>query len=74
MLDHQAAVLHDFDAGSGQCFRRRVIADPGLKPYRLRSLGQDIVNVTGDVWSPAKNIYQVDVTGNLLQPAINRLT
>jgi len=39
VLDHQAAVLHDFDACFGELFRDSVIANAGLKPNRLRFLG-----------------------------------
>jgi hypothetical protein len=32
VIDHQSAILHDFDAGFGENFRSGVIADAGLQP------------------------------------------
>src|SRR5437588_7579314 len=49
VLDHQAAILHDLDAGARELFRRRVVAYAGLKPDRARALGEYVFEVRRDI-------------------------
>lgn len=72
MLDHQAAVLDDFDAAAGEIFRRGVIADAGLKPNGRRFFFEDIFDVRADVVGPTKYIDQIDFARYIGEPAINR--
>jgi hypothetical protein len=32
VIHHQSAILHNFDAGFGEDFRRGIVADAGLQP------------------------------------------
>jgi hypothetical protein len=49
MLDHQAAILHDLDAGLGELLCRIIIANAGLKPNGLRFFRQYVQYMPVDV-------------------------
>ena len=49
MLDHDAAVLHHVDAGREQRLGEGIVADARLQPDRRRTLGEEVVEVRGDL-------------------------
>src|ERR1051325_2943706 len=71
MLDHQAAVLHDFDARARQFLGGGVVADARLKPYGFRLFGEDILDVRVDVVAAAENIDENEAAGNIDEPAVD---
>lgn len=73
MLNHQTAVLDDFDACSGELLRHLVVSYTGLKPHGLRLFGQHIIDVTKNVMRAAKDIDKIDVSGDIDQPSVDRL-
>ena len=74
VVDHQSAVLNDFDACLGEYLCGFVVANAGLKPDGHRAFGYDVVDVGSDVVGPAKDIDHVDAAWNVGQFAINFLT
>ncbi len=74
MIDHQAAVLHDFNTGAGELFGDGVVTNAKLHPYRLRFLSQQIVEVRGNVLRAAKNVDHIDCVRNLLQLTMDLFT
>ena len=71
MIDHEAPILHDFNAGAGELFSDGVVTDAKLHPYRLRFLSQQIVEVRRYVLRAAKNVDHIDFARNLLQLAMD---
>ena len=67
MLHHQATILHNLDARFGQRLRCGVVSNARLKPNRSWHLGQNLFDVTVDILGAAKDIHQINITGNLRQ-------
>ncbi len=67
VLDHQAAVLDDFDAGPSELFRNNIVANARLKPDRRGFLSQQIVQMKPDILGSAKDIDEIDRARNLSQ-------
>src|SRR5207302_422473 len=59
-VDHQAAVLHDEDAGGGEALGALVVSDARLQPDRARAFSEDVVDVRGDVAGAAEDVDDVD--------------
>src|SRR5438105_2422803 len=74
VLDHQAAILHDEDAGARQRLRRAVVADPALQPHGARMLGEQIGKVLPHVRRAAEDIDDVDLAGNVGDLAVHLLS
>src|SRR5918995_7548730 len=72
MFDHQAAILHDLNAGASKRLRGWVVANAGLKPHSLRLLRQNIVYMTVDIRGATKDIDQIDFPRNIHQATIDR--
>lgn len=49
VFDHEAHVLDDFDARSGERFGYFVVIDARLHPDRFRHFREDVVRMLGDV-------------------------
>ena len=71
MLHHQAAVLHDFDAGLGKRFRGGGVADAGLEPDRFGFFRQNIFDVVIDVRRTAEDVDHVDAFRDIRQLPVN---
>ncbi len=56
MIDHQAAILHDFNSGAGEALGGAVVADARLEPDRFRFRGEDVFEVRVDVFGAARVI------------------
>jgi lysine 6-dehydrogenase len=73
-LDLEAPVLHDVDPSAREPFGCRRVRNTGLHPHRARTLREDVLDVLFDVFRPAKYVHEIDVAGDVHQPAIDRLT
>lgn len=62
MLDHESAVLYNFNSRLGKDFRRQ-IGNAGLEPNRFWPLGENILYVLTDVMGPAKDVDHIDRAG-----------
>ena len=69
MIDHQAAILDNFDSGFGELFGDGIVANSGLQPYCLRHLRQNIFNVSRNVLRAAKYVNEINVDWNVDEPA-----
>ena len=74
MIDHEAAILNDFDASIGKYFGGGIVANPGLKPDGFRLLCQNIFDVRRNVLRSAKHVYEIDIDRNVDEPAIDLFT
>ena len=73
MVDHKTAILNDFDAGFRKCFGCRIVTNPGLQPYCLRHLRQNIFNVSRNILGTAKDVHEINIDRNVSKPPIDRL-
>src|SRR5437588_5117739 len=73
LLDHQAAVQDDLDAGFGEFLRGLVVADPELELDELGLRGVDVVDVRRDVGGAAEDVDHVDGTPDVGQLAVDLL-
>src|SRR5688572_18915355 len=73
VLDHEATVLHDRDAGLRELLGKRVVTDAGLQPDRLRLLCEDVVEVAGEVGGLAEHVDHVDLARDLGERAVDLL-
>lgn len=74
MIDHQAAILDNFDSGVRQGFSCKIVSDSELHPGALRFRRDDIVQMLRNVLWAAKNIYEVDSDRHFAETAINLLS
>src|SRR6185312_13680714 len=73
VLDHDAAILNDLDAGALELLREFVVPNPELEPHEFRLLREDVVHVRHEVPRAAKDVHQVDVPRNVGELAIDPL-
>ena len=71
MIDHETAILNDFDPCLRKCFSRGVITNSRLQPHCLRFLCQNIFNVRGNFLRSAKHVYEIDIVRNVDEAAID---
>src|SRR5216683_3781737 len=74
MIDHQAAVLHHLDSGSGELLCGRVVSNPELEPDRPGLFDEEVIEVCIDVPRAAKDIDEIDLPGHVRQLAVDRPT
>src|SRR4051812_28913641 len=73
-LDHETAVLDDVDAGPRKALSGRVVANAELKPDGFRALGENVVEMSGNVAVTAKYVDKVHTAGNVDEAAVHTLT
>src|SRR5512141_2692549 len=73
-LDEETAVLHDVDPRRRQAGGEGVVANAELQPDGARTLGEDVVEVRGQILRTAEHVHHVDVTGNRGEAAVHLLS
>ena len=73
MINHQAAVLNDFDICFCKSLGNRIVPDARLQPHGFRFLCEYVVQVSWNIPGTAKDVYQVDLDGYVDQLAIDLL-
>ena len=71
MVHHEAAVLHDVDAGAGEGAGEVVVADAALQPHGGRSQREERVEVRGEVLGAAKDVHEVDGSRDLSERTVH---
>ena len=65
MLDHQAEILHDFDAGFGERFGDFRVVNSRLHPDGFRLFRENFFGVFCNIIRAAKDIDEIDLAGNI---------
>ena len=71
-LDLQTAVLDDPDTRLSQLPGCRIMADPELEPDGMRTRGDDVIEVRGDIRGATKHRHQIDAVRDLPEGAVHR--
>jgi hypothetical protein len=65
VIDHETAVLDDFDACTRKCLGHLVVSYPGLKPDGLGSFRKHVLEMRGDIFRATEHVDNIDLTGNI---------
>lgn len=71
MINHEAAILNDFDPGVRKYFGHCIVANSGLQPYCLRHFGQNIFDVRWNVRRTTKYVNEINIHRDVYKPPID---
>src|SRR2546423_11528411 len=73
VVNHDAAILDDLNAGTGQAFGGLFVADAELEPHGARRFREDVFDVRVNVFAAPEDVDEINLLLDVGQPPVNFL-